>query len=378
VTDDDVPPANGLLQLSNWVTMVIGPILGGIGAATQAAIAFLLDGASFLVSAVTLVAMRLKAPVAPNAFVAPDAQLEAHLAGSGDTPHDTKEAQGAPAGPPPTPPVGAAPDATRVDDEVGPLTPAIAASHGRRAPHSGGLGGSIAAGVAYTFRQPLLRAIMTVATLGNLAYTGAFGVALIVLSRALDPNAVTLGLLLGASGVGGGLGGLWAGAVGRRRRRGLIVLTLWLVMAALLTLVPLLGGAAAQLPFPVDLSVANLGSVTIGGVSIGPIALGDWARDLDVTGRLVAIALTLGIVSAIIALGETVFITIVQQRTAPALMARVFSVQFVAAGVTQPLSLALAGLIVPIYGAGVVLLGAAALFGCAALIGLGSSAMRRA
>jgi hypothetical protein len=232
--------------------------------------------------------------------------------------------------------------------------------------------------VTYTFGQPLLRATMTVATLGNLAYTGAFGVALIVLSRALDPNAVTLGLLLAATGVGGGLGGLWAGAVGRRRRRGLIVLTLWLLMAALLALVPFLGGAAAQLPFPVDLSVANLGAVTINGVRLGPVALGDWVRGLDATGRLAAIAVTLGVVSAIIALGETVFITIVQQRTAPKFMARVFSVQFVAAGVTQPLSLALAGLITPIYGSGVVLLGAAALFGCAALIGLFSSSMRRA
>ena len=71
----------------------------------------------------------------------------------------------------------------------------------------------IRAGMAFTFGQPLMR------TGGyNLAFTGTFGIALIVLSRNLDPSPVTLGLLLGACGIGGVLGSLAAGPTGRRRR----------------------------------------------------------------------------------------------------------------------------------------------------------------
>ena len=108
----------------------------------------------------------------------------------------------------------------------------------------------IRAGMAFTFGQPLMRTTMLVSILGNLAFTGTFGIALIVLSRNLDPSPVTLGLLLGACGVGGVLGSLAAGPTGRRRRRSLLTLLLWLIMPVALALVPLYAGAAAALPIP--------------------------------------------------------------------------------------------------------------------------------
>ena len=236
----------------------------------------------------------------------------------------------------------------------------------------------IRAGMAFTFGQPLMRATMLVSILGNLAFTGTFGIALIVLSRNLDPSPVTLGLLLGACGVGGVLGSLAAGPTGRRRRRSLLTLLLWLIMPVAFALVPIYAGAAAALPFPIDLSAANFGDVTLGGVHLGVLDLGDQVASLTAPQRLLAIAILLGLVSCIIALGETIFITIIQQRTPPEFMARVFSVQFMAAGVTQPLSLVATGFILAAWGVGVAFLATAALFFIAAVIGLASSAMRRA
>jgi hypothetical protein len=187
-----------------------------------------------------------------------------------------------------------------------------------------------------------------------------------------------LGLLLGACGLGGIFGGLAAGPIGRLRRRSLLILILWLTMATVFLLVPFLAGAASRLPFPVDLNVLNFGEVTIGDVHLGVLNLGDLLANLSQTQRLGAIAALLGIISGVVAVGETVLITILQQRAPSELLARVFSVQFMAAGLSQPLSLVGAGLLAAAYGPGVAFIGAAALFFTAAVIGLVTPAVRRA
>jgi len=427
VSEADTPAANGLLQLSLWFSMVVGPILGGAGAG-QAAIAFLADGASFVASAVSLAAMRLTRPAAKLAGDRkPDAQ-EAIVAATGASrveeadlpaPEATAETM-----PPTTAETATSVTTTRTVAVIVELTveevdaprqdspsqdvPAQTMSRNRSsqdaAPPSAlttapreevvshganaspdtaparreGLWRAIGVGVAYAFGQPLMRTTMIVATLGNLGFFAAFSVALIVLSRELDPSAVTLGVLLGAAGIGGGFGGLLAGPVGRHRRRGVIVLTLWLVMAALNALIPIVAGSAARLPFPIDLDLANFGVVSVGDVSVGPVNLGAWVAAMGTMDRLVATALLLGLISLIIALGDTALITVLQQRAAPELVGRVFSVQYFVSGVTQPLALALAGVIIPFFGSGVVFFGAAALFACASLIGLSSRSLRRA
>jgi MFS family permease len=446
VKNEDIPAANGLMQIIAWLTMVVGPILGGVAVAVQAAIAFLVDAASFVVSAITLASIRLSAPDTPAARAADLIDEEtAHQPGGstkriepteGTAPTgapvlllttsprlatvqfivEEVDVEGAPsdhAAPAEPPPhdESAVEDANVAEahavDETGeraenaslePVTaaqaapvepdssaPPIAATQSeakaepqpRRSTRPSVLK-EIRAGMAFTFGQPLMRTTMLVSILGNLAFTGTFGIALIVLSRTLDPSPVTLGLLLGACGVGGVLGSLAAGPTGRRRRRGLLTLLLWLIMPVALALVPIYAGAAAALPFPIDLSAANFGDVTLGGVDLGALNLGDQVASLTAPQRLLAVAILLGLVSCIIALGETIFITIIQQRTPPEFMARVFSVQFMAAGVTQPLSLVAAGFILATWGVGVAFLATAALFFIAAVIGLASSAMRRA
>lgn len=443
VKNADIPAANGLMQIILWLTMVIGPVLGGVAVAVQAAIAFLVDAASFVVSAITLASIRLSAPDTPAAKAA--ALIDEQAVSQ---PADSIERIGPTEGTAPTgapvlllttsprlatvqimveevevedaPSSQAPPTEPSLHDESAAGDTDVAENHAvdetekrvedaslespaeQSAPESSGASpiasaqskakpepqpqrptrpgvlNEIRAGMAFTFGQPLMRTTMLVSILGNLAFTGTFGIALIVLSRNLDPSPVTLGLLLGACGIGGVLGSLAAGPTGRRRRRSLLTLLLWLIMPVALALVPIYAGAAAALPFPIDLSAANFGDVTLGGVHLGVLNLGDQVASLTAPQRLLAVAILLGLVSCIIALGETVFITIIQQRTPPEFMARVFSVQFMAAGVTQPLSLVAAGFILAAWGVGVAFLATAALFFIAAVIGLASSAMRRA
>ncbi|HEY7094543.1 MAG TPA: MFS transporter [Ktedonobacterales bacterium] len=445
VKNADIPAANGLMQIILWLTMVVGPVLGGVAVAVQAAIAFLVDAASFAVSAITLASIRLSAPDTPAAKAAAliDEQTVLQPAGTTERIEPTEETaptgapvlllttsprlatvqfmveevevEGAPsdhAAPTEPPPHDesaaedtvvaevhavdeaeehaedasleslAAEQSAPEDSDSSP--PPIASTQSEAKPEPQpqrarpGVLNEIRAGMAFTFGQPLMRTAMLVSILGNLAFTGTFGIALIVLSRNLDPSPVTLGLLLGACGVGGVLGSLAAGPTGRRRRRSLLTLLLWLIMPVALALVPIYAGAAAALPFPIDLSAANFGDVTLGSVDLGVLNLGDQVASMTAPQRLLAVAILLGLVSCIIALGETIFITIIQQRTPPEFMARVFSVQFMAAGVTQPLSLVATGFILSAWGVGVAFLATAALFFIAAVIGLASSAMRRA
>jgi hypothetical protein len=126
------------------------------------------------------------------------------------------------------------------------------------------------------------------------------------------------------------------------------------------------------------LQLVNFGDVTIGGVHLGVLNLGDLLATLSPTERLESIAALIAAISAVIAVGETVLITILQQRAPAELLARVFSVQFMAAGLTQPLSLIGAGLLAATFGPGVAFIGAAALFFIAAVIGLATPAVRRA
>ncbi|HEX9067172.1 MAG TPA: MFS transporter, partial [Ktedonobacterales bacterium] len=136
VSHDEIPSANGLMQMSAFLTMVIGPVLGGVATAAQATAAFAVDAGTFVVSALSLGLMRrMPKPEKTTATV----------------------------------------DAT--------------------ARRGGGLLGEMRDGLRYALSQPLLRATMSVTVIGNLALSGVFAVALIVLSQRLDPSPVTLGLL---------------------------------------------------------------------------------------------------------------------------------------------------------------------------------------
>jgi hypothetical protein len=281
VPEAELPGANGLMQIIQFLALVFGPILGGVATAAQASTAFLADAGTFFISTLTLSAIRL------------------------------------PRRPPAT---------------------------------SKGMGGEIRAGIRYAFGMPLLRTTMLVAILGNIGFAGAFGVGLIVLSRNLSRDPVTLGIFLTVIGAGGIAGGLSAAAVGRLKRRGAVAIGLWLVVAVALAAIPLAAGTRAS------------------ALSIGlpvPAML-----------RVPLVAAVMGVVGFILALGDTVLLTIMQQKIAPEYLARVSSIQIFAGSLMQPLALVAAGYLIATVGPGGTFLGAAGLILVAAMIGLFSRALR--
>jgi MFS family permease len=286
VPPEELPAANGMMMIIQFISLVIGPLLGGVATAAQASVAFLADAGSFFVSFFTLGAIRL-----------PRRQRN--------------------------------PAATQR-----------------------GMVAQIGAGIRYALAQPLLRTTIIVTALGNFALSGVANVSLIVLSRNLSRSPITLGLLLAAFGVGGILGGLAAGFVGRVRRRGLVVALLWPMIAVGFAAVALAAGpAASRLPF---------------GLVLAP--------DM----RIPIIAAVLGLIGVFLALGDTVFTTIMQQKMDPDYLGRVFSVQLLAGGVAQPLSLLAAGSVTAVFGPGVAFLAGAAIFLPASALALFSREMRRA
>lgn len=289
LSDDELPAGNGLMQIVQFSTLAIGPLLGGVATAAQATFAFLADAASFAVSAVTLSAVRL-----PRR--------------SGDQ--------------------------SAGDSQKGHLL------------------GDIRAGIAYTFRQPLIRSTMAVTIFANLGLTGTLGVALIVLSRNLSPSPITLGLMLSSAGVGGILGGLGSPLLARVPHRGVVTLTLYTLSGVILGVIPLIAGRATGLPFTLDISFTP-------------------------TQRIICVALGLGLIGLIIGLGDTVFLTIMQQRIAPEFLARVFSLQILAGSIVGPLSLVGSGYLTAAYGPGVTFLAGAGAMVVAMTIGFLSREIRR-
>jgi MFS family permease len=214
-----------------------------------------------------------------------------------------------------------------------------------------GLFREIGAGLGYAFGTPLVRATMMVTVFANFGFSGALSVALVVLSRNLSPSAVTLGLLLAAAGVGGILGGLASGLLARLRRRGLVALVLYMVSAVCLALTPVAAGPAGHLPFTLDLG-------------------------FDTNMHIGAVAALMGLIGLIIGLGDTMILTLMQQRIAPEYMARVFSTQFLAGGIAQPLALVVAGFLTASFGPGVAFVGGGAAVFIGLLLGMTSKELR--
>jgi predicted MFS family arabinose efflux permease len=290
--EEQLPAGNGLMQIVQFATLAFGPLLGGVATAAQATIAFLADAASFGVSALTLAGVRLPARPAP---------------------------------------------ATAAD--------------GMPAPRRG-LMGEIGEGIRYTFRQPLIRSTMTVTVFGNLGFTAALNVGLIVLSRNLSQSPVTLGELLSAAGVGGIIGGLFSSLFGRVPRRGVLGLVLFGISALVMVAVAVISGPAAQLPFAASVTLAS---------------------DL----RIPAVAVALGVIGFILGLADTMFLTVMQQRIAPEYLARVFSLQFLAGGIIIPVSLLAGGYLTAAFGPGITFIAGGAATMVGVIIGLSSRELRR-
>lgn len=299
VVAEELPAANGLFQMLQFLALALGPLLGGIATAAQAGVAFALDAGSFAVSALTLFGIHVPARV----------QATARQDGAAS---ETAEAT---------------------------------------APRRSSMLGDLAAGARYAATVPLLRTLMIVTMFGNFAFVGVANVALIVLARHLSHDPVVLGLILGAMGVGGIIGGLSAGLLGKLRRRGVWSMAGWVLIAIVTALVPAAAGPVAGWP-------ASLSFV------------------LTANQRIIAVAGLMALLTFILALVDTMVLTIMQQRIEPQYLARVFSIQFLFGGIVQPVSLVVVGVVVAEWNVAVAFLGGAVVLLAGALVGAFSRALR--
>ena len=198
----------------------------------------------------------------------------------------------------------------------------------------GTTGGGLAEGLRYVVRDPVIRTLLLVVLGTNLAMMGPLYVGGAVLAESRLGGAGAFGTLVAAAGVGSLVGIIGAGSVRRFARRGLIELSLTGV----------LGIVVASIAFVPNVAVAVPLAIAIG-----------------------ATASFLGVIT----------ISWLQERTEPGLLGRVMSLVMFSAVALDPISFALAGVLVEVNLAAT-FVGAGALLVLTASLGATSRTMRLA
>jgi MFS family permease len=195
-------------------------------------------------------------------------------------------------------------------------------------------GGGLAEGLRYVVRDPVIRTLLLVVLGTNLAMMGPLYVGGAVLAESRLGGAGAFGTLVAAAGAGSLIGIMGAGSVRRFARRGLIELSLTGV----------LGIVVASIAFVPNLALAVPIAIAIG-----------------------ATASFLGVVT----------ISWLQERTEPGLLGRVMSLVMFSAVALDPISFALAGVLVEVNLAAT-FVGAGSLLVLTASLGATSRTMRLA
>jgi MFS family permease len=158
-------------------------------------------------------------------------------------------------------------------------------------------------GIRYVWSDGVIRSLLLILLCTNLAMMGPLYVGGAVLAESRLGGAGAFGILVGAAGVGALIGVVGAGSVSRFRRRGLI----------------------------------ELGLTGLLGVIVGAIAF------VPNLAAAIAIATAIGATSSFLGV---VTISWLQERTQPALIGRVMSFAMFSAVALDPISFALAGILV--------------------------------
>jgi Major Facilitator Superfamily len=187
-------------------------------------------------------------------------------------------------------------------------------------------------GLRYVVRDPVIRSLLLIVLGTNLAMMGPLYVGGAVLAESRLGGAGAFGTLVAAAGAGSLIGIVGAGSVRRFRRRGLIELALTGV----------LGIIVASIAFVPNLAVTIPLAIAIG-----------------------ATASFLGVIT----------ISWLQQRAEPGLLGRVMSLVMFSAVALDPISFALAGVLVEV-NLEATFVGAGALLVLTALLGATSRTMR--
>jgi len=194
--------------------------------------------------------------------------------------------------------------------------------------------GELLEGLRYVLRDPVIRSLLLIVLGTNVAMMGPLYVGGAVLAEVRLGGAGAFGTVVAAAGVGSLIGIVGAGSIGNFRRRGLIELSLTGV----------LGVIVAAISFVPNLAVAIAVATAIG-----------------------ATASFLGVIT----------ISWLQERSEPELIGRVMSLAMFSAVALDPVSFALAGVLVD-FNLTAMFAGAGALLLLTALLGATNRAMREA
>ena len=189
-------------------------------------------------------------------------------------------------------------------------------------------------GIRYVWSDGVIRSLLLILLCTNLAMMGPLYVGGAVLAESRLGGAGAFGILVGAAGVGALIGVVGAGSVSRFRRRGLI----------------------------------ELGLTGLLGIIVGAIAF------VPNLAAAIAIATAIGATSSFLGV---VTISWLQERTQPALIGRVMSFAMFSAVALDPISFALAGILVELDLTSM-FLAAGALLLLTAILGALSRTMREA
>ena len=189
-------------------------------------------------------------------------------------------------------------------------------------------------GISYVWSDGVIRSLLLILLCTNLAMMGPLYVGGAVLAESRLGGAGAFGILVGAAGVGALIGVVGAGSVSRFRRRGLI----------------------------------ELGLTGLLGIIVGAIAF------VPNLAAAIAIATAIGATSSFLGV---VTISWLQERTQPALIGRVMSFAMFSAVALDPISFALAGILVELDLTSM-FLAAGALLLLTAILGALSRTMREA
>jgi predicted MFS family arabinose efflux permease len=189
-------------------------------------------------------------------------------------------------------------------------------------------------GISYVWRDGVIRSLLLILLCTNLAMMGPLYVGGAVLAESRLGGAGAFGTLVGAAGVGALIGVVGAGSVSRFRRRGLI----------------------------------ELGLTSLLGVIVGAIAF------VPNLAAAIALAIAIGATSSFLGV---VTVSWLQERTEPALIGRVMSFAMFSAVALDPISFALAGMLVGL-NLTAMFLAAGALLLLTAVLGALSHTMREA
>ena len=189
-------------------------------------------------------------------------------------------------------------------------------------------------GIRYVWRDGVIRSLLLILLCTNLAMMGPLYVGGAVLAESRLGGAGAFGTLVGAAGVGALVGVVGAGSVSRFRRRGLI----------------------------------ELGLTGLLGIIVGAIAF------VPNLAAAVALATAIGATSSFLGV---VTVSWLQERTEPALIGRVMSFAMFSAVALDPISFALAGMLVGL-NLTAMFLAAGALLLLTAVLGALSHTMREA